>query len=887
MSSSAAAAAAAAGLKIDFSKLESSGQPSTSGSMQRGEQRLACPHQEALDLCNSQLLEVSCVGGDERTPRSLAITASDNQILRMPDSGLMFKQQKNLQDMLTDIYEDPNGFKDFIADIRAEMRLCTDAVPSPFDSRCGCLEDYSVNRSVGKGRFSVVYYALRKRDMLACALKKITLTSGQNPSKEKVSATKCLKEVGLLRSLQHPNIIRYTDSFLHNDELYIVLEWAGKGDLKDILQSYRKRSEFMDEAQVWSYFSQCCEAVRHMHEKRIIHRDIKPSNVFVMDDGRLKLGDLGLGRYLDLQSILAFSQVGTPLYMSPEVLRGEGHHFASDMWSLGCLLYELAELRSPFQEKGLTMDRLFLKIVRGEYRRIDEGKYSARVTRVVTHLLQIDAKNRPDIIWAADTALLARSSTTPGPDRRTLAPLVPIKASPAVDSGASTPIPASPRASLPTGVMRGDADLPGRHSGVVTPGAAGVVLDGRVTSSVITADAAATAAAAAASPSSAAPGSPPRSFQDTGTAAPRSESPETARSHSPSSALRDRRTSGTAPLQIQIQTRIPLHVHHGRVTPESGKPPRPNRMPPQTRRTLPQQRSLQAWPSAPPLSPIASPHHLPASRSSSQDNQSPTTGFETMYDDEEVTLMNELLQYDPDHQGDTYQDPRAAPPVEEALAPSLAPDARLDAGVRRGDEPRELTLPDAHAATRADAPSSQGLRSPAKDGRAGTDQGITASACPHDPVPALDPEPRSNQVADQAAEARAMESPTRRDTAEGPGTQDVARAGSAPLPGGSADSRHHRRGNAVVDQGHSPSGGSPPPNGVQLRQSSTCETPRANVPRSRSSSASGTLTPTSSSSKLLSYVSGLVLGRRGQGRIHVVDPEVAQSPSTGTSPPSS
>ena len=120
-------------------------------------------------------------------------------------------------------------------------------------------------------------------------------------SSEKVSPTKCLKEVGLLRSLQHPNIVKYLDSFLYEDELYIALEWAGKGDLKGLIQDHRRRGERLSDHMVWAYFSQCCEAVRHMHEKRIIHRDIKPSNIFIMEDGRLKLGDLGLGRYLDLQ----------------------------------------------------------------------------------------------------------------------------------------------------------------------------------------------------------------------------------------------------------------------------------------------------------------------------------------------------------------------------------------------------------------------------------------------------------------------------------------------------------------------------------------------------------------------------------------------------------
>lgn len=364
-----------------------------------------------LDLCSSQLLKVSCVG-EEKTPRSVAITANENQVLRMPDSQLMFKQQRSLQDMLADIHEDPAGFCNFIQDVRSEMKPAAACVPSPFDSQCGTLADYVTNQSVGKGRFSTVYYSIRKRDGLPCALKCIRLSAA--PNNTKMSYTKCLKEVGLLRSLEHENVVRHLDSFLQDDELYIVLEWASKGDLKTFISSCRAQDTLLLEHQVWTFMSQCCEAVRHMHEKRIMHRDIKPSNIFIMEDGRLKLGDLGLGRYLDLQSIMAFSQVGTPLYMSPEVLRGEGHHFASDIWSLGCVLYELACLRSPFQQRKLTMDRLFLNIVKGEYPRMVAGdQYSVHVTDLVDNMLQTNPNDRPDIVRVADDALLSRSRTAP------------------------------------------------------------------------------------------------------------------------------------------------------------------------------------------------------------------------------------------------------------------------------------------------------------------------------------------------------------------------------------------------------------------------------------------------------------------------------------------
>ena len=104
-------------------------------------------------------------------------------------------------------------------------------------------------------------------------MEKIKLTLQKN---DKSALTKCLKEVGLLRELKHPNIVRYNDCFLKDEVLYIVLEWAGGGDLKGVLTKARRGAGAILEKDIWSYFSQCTEAVRHMHHSRIIHRDIKP-----------------------------------------------------------------------------------------------------------------------------------------------------------------------------------------------------------------------------------------------------------------------------------------------------------------------------------------------------------------------------------------------------------------------------------------------------------------------------------------------------------------------------------------------------------------------------------------------------------------------------------
>ena len=113
-----------------------------------------------------------------------------------------------------------------------------------------------------------------------------------------------------------------------------------------------------------------------MHDARVMHRDIKPANIFLATHGRVKLGDLGLGRAFSSQTYEAMSKVGTPLYMSPEVLDGRGYEWKSDVWSLGCLLYELATLRSPFKAEGDNLYTLFKKI--------SSGKCAAALTRPLT-----------------------------------------------------------------------------------------------------------------------------------------------------------------------------------------------------------------------------------------------------------------------------------------------------------------------------------------------------------------------------------------------------------------------------------------------------------------------------------------------------------------------
>ncbi|CAG9320770.1 unnamed protein product [Blepharisma stoltei] len=256
------------------------------------------------------------------------------------------------------------------------------------------INGFRVIKPIGQGKFSIVYKAERISDNTPVALKMIKIFDMMDPAQR----DKCLKEVRLLESLDHTNIIKYLDSFIADNELLIAIEWAEKGDLKRIIKRAQIEESSIEESKIWEYMYQIASALKHMHDKRIMHRDLKPANIFISADNSLKLGDLGLGRYLSSQTIEAFSRVGTPLYMSPEVLKGNGYDWKSDVWSLGCVVYELACLRSPFKQEDQKMSLydLFNTINKGEFPPLPD-RYSEELRQLVNSMIQIDPKNRLSI----------------------------------------------------------------------------------------------------------------------------------------------------------------------------------------------------------------------------------------------------------------------------------------------------------------------------------------------------------------------------------------------------------------------------------------------------------------------------------------------------------
>lgn len=125
------------------------------------------------------------------------------------------------------------------------------------------------------------------------------------------------------------------------------MEYADGGDLYNKIINFKKRGQTMPEKEVWKYFIQIIKGLQTLHDLKIVHRDIKSANIFLTKDGIIKLGDLNVSKVA--KKGLLCTQTGTPYYASPEVWKDKPYDLKSDIWSIGCVLYEMCTTNPPFR----------------------------------------------------------------------------------------------------------------------------------------------------------------------------------------------------------------------------------------------------------------------------------------------------------------------------------------------------------------------------------------------------------------------------------------------------------------------------------------------------------------------------------------------------------
>ncbi|VDO61411.1 unnamed protein product [Heligmosomoides polygyrus] len=167
-------------------------------------------------------------------------------------------------------------------------------------------------------------------------------------------------EVKLLQKMHHPMIIGYYDYFIFENQLAIVMQYAEGGTMEKLVQD--QKGVNFTETQVLNYFTQILIALNHIHSKSIVHRDLKTQNILLNRKKTLvKLSDFGISKELTTRS-LASTVIGTPNYLSPEICEGRSYNQKSDLWSLGCVLYELIELKRAFD--GENLPAIVMKITK-------------------------------------------------------------------------------------------------------------------------------------------------------------------------------------------------------------------------------------------------------------------------------------------------------------------------------------------------------------------------------------------------------------------------------------------------------------------------------------------------------------------------------------------
>jgi len=221
------------------------------------------------------------------------------------------------------------------------------------------LKDFEIGKELGKGAFGSVFIVKRKEDSNIYAMKRVKIS--QLNTKERENA---LNEVRILASLNHTNIVGYKEAFFEEETrtLNIVMEFADDGDLESKIQKCIKNKVPFSEKEIWNCLIQIIQGLKYLHENKVMHRDLKCANIFLLKNGTVKLGDLNVSKIVKMG--MCSTQTGTPYYASPEVWADKPYDYKSDIWSVGCIMYELCTLKPPF--RGSNLDQLFRNVTKGK-----------------------------------------------------------------------------------------------------------------------------------------------------------------------------------------------------------------------------------------------------------------------------------------------------------------------------------------------------------------------------------------------------------------------------------------------------------------------------------------------------------------------------------------
>lgn len=245
------------------------------------------------------------------------------------------------------------------------------------------MKRYKDKRQIGKGSYGKVFLMRDTQTDELVVVKTIPVKN--KDQKGRISAQ---KEAKLLSMMQHPNIIKYYNSFFDTQgDFCIVLEYADGKDLQKYLETHKQLAE----KQVLQIFTQIILGLDYIHSQNVLHRDIKTANVFLFRKGLVKLGDFGIAREVSNEE-LAHTLIGTPYFMCPELLKGQRYGFPADIWAAGCVLFEIIAGKHAFT--GKSREELFANIMSGQMPEMPT-QYSKPLIDLLCSMLSQDPSQRP------------------------------------------------------------------------------------------------------------------------------------------------------------------------------------------------------------------------------------------------------------------------------------------------------------------------------------------------------------------------------------------------------------------------------------------------------------------------------------------------------------
>ena len=259
------------------------------------------------------------------------------------------------------------------------------SIKSKSDSKY--IGNYQIIKKIGEGSYAKIYKVKKDNSDTLYVLKNIPVSEEDYSSMNEI-----LNESSILSHCDNVYIIKYYDSFFYNGTFNIITEFCPYGDLFGYIKFYKVRGSRIEEKIIWIIFIQLSLGLGYLHHKKILHRDIKTKNIFIKNNLTVKIGDFGIAKILSSTSSYAHTFIGTPYYISPELCKDQPYNDKSDVWALGCVLYELCTLNHPFE--GGTQVEIYEKILTQKFKSINP-EYSSELKKMIDLLLEKDERKRP------------------------------------------------------------------------------------------------------------------------------------------------------------------------------------------------------------------------------------------------------------------------------------------------------------------------------------------------------------------------------------------------------------------------------------------------------------------------------------------------------------